>query len=958
MVACSATGAESPAPGSAASSPRALAESLYAAGTWDSAAALFSTHLEAAQAVGDAAGEAIALTWLGLVAYRKGEYEQATRLGREALDLKRRIGLDRELFTSYNALGLVAWQESRYVDAVSNFEQATAVAESAGDSVNLTKAWNNLALVLIEFGDYARARELLERALPVVRRRADRLQEGRILANLGMLAVRTGQADQSFGQLRDARLLAAASGDYSNELNVLGQLASAHGAVGEPGTAIAYLDSALVLSRDPERGSPLDEQSTLALLGEMYAAAGDHRRALRSYGESIALDDSLGLPHERGADLRAVAAIHAVAGDHAEAERAATEALATHRALGTRLEVLWDLLVLAELVHSRGRPHEARTFLDEARSTAARLGSPAAAVAVALTEARLADREGRAREVLRHLARLPDVTSGDREWEVHHLRMRANRRLGRRDDALREGRRALESVERIRGDYGAATLRTAYLVDRAAVFGDVVDLLVEAGRLEEALAIADASRGRAVVEHLAARRDGSGPTARELAEEERQLLLQVDALAERVAELGAEGEGAADLRGEQARTRELLEQTRTAYDEVLVRAARAGPGASRAGPRLDVGAVRKVLASDEVLVEFLVTDRELFTFVLTTDTLVAVRADVTRAQLATQARIARELAGRRDAPAEAVRATYTSLGSVLLGAPGVREALSSRHRVIVVPHAELVYVPFAALIDPESGGVAGDDRTFLHLPAASMLADLRQRSTPSGRPQAVAFAPFGDLLPYSAAEAKVVQPDGHRVRRVDGRRATERAFRDALAGAGIVHAATHGTLNASNPLFSRIEFARGRGRGLATEDDGRLDVHEVLGLSTHARLVFLSGCETGVGVAGATAFDRGEDFATLSQAFLLAGAANVIATLWPVQDDAASVFASRFYAALNAQRAGPVAHGLADALAEAQRAMRRDPRYRAPYFWAGYTLSGSGTWDRGSAGITRTGAGF
>ena len=78
-------------------------------------------------------------------------------------------------------------------------------------------------------------------------------------------------------------------------------------------------------------------------------------------------------------------------------------------------------------------------------------------------------------------------------------------------------------------------------------------------------------------------------------------------------------------------------------------------------------------------------------------------------------------------------------------------------------------------------------------------------------------------------------------------------------------------------------------------DDGRLEVHELLNLSIDSRLVFLSGCETGLGVAGSTSFAPGEDYVTLAQAFLHSGADNVVATLWRVEDDGASTFTEAFY---------------------------------------------------------------
>jgi CHAT domain-containing protein len=138
-------------------------------------------------------------------------------------------------------------------------------------------------------------------------------------------------------------------------------------------------------------------------------------------------------------------------------------------------------------------------------------------------------------------------------------------------------------------------------------------------------------------------------------------------------------------------------------------------------------------------------------------------------------------------------------------------------------------------------------------------------------------------------------------------------------------------MNPLNPMFSRIDLRRGSEGD--SHDDGRFEIHELLEFRVRAPLVFLSGCETGVGAARSTAFVQGEDYATLSQAFLLAGARNVIATLWAVEDQSAAELVQQFYGAL-----GDV--GAAEALAEAQRALLSDTRYSAPYYWAAYQLSG------------------
>ena len=158
-------------------------------------------------------------------------------------------------------------------------------------------------------------------------------------------------------------------------------------------------------------------------------------------------------------------------------------------------------------------------------------------------------------------------------------------------------------------------------------------------------------------------------------------------------------------------------------------------------------------------------------------------------------------------------------------------------------------------------------------------------------------------------------------------------MRRALAGTGVVHVATHGLFNARNPMFSRLEVAR---PGVSTADnDGRLEVHEILGLTIRSPLVFLSGCETGAGQEWGDDPVHGTGDLTLAQAVLAAGAPNVIMTLWRIDDAGAAEFAGRFYRRLQSS-------SVAAALASAQRETAADSRYGSPYYWAGYTLSGNG----------------
>ena len=97
-------------------------------------------------------------------------------------------------------------------------------------------------------------------------------------------------------------------------------------------------------------------------------------------------------------------------------------------------------------------------------------------------------------------------------------------------------------------------------------------------------------------------------------------------------------------------------------------------------------------------------------------------------------------------------------------------------------------------------------------------------------------------------------------------------------------------------------------------------------------LLVLSACETGV-AAGATAdVPPGDDWVGLVNAFLFAGAANILGKLWPVQDASTARLMDRFYQELSAGRSE------AEALALAQRALLHERARAHPFFWAGFTL--------------------
>jgi CHAT domain-containing protein len=338
--------------------------------------------------------------------------------------------------------------------------------------------------------------------------------------------------------------------------------------------------------------------------------------------------------------------------------------------------------------------------------------------------------------------------------------------------------------------------------------------------------------------------------------------------------------------------------------------------------------VARRLGSEAAFIEYLVSDSTTLAFVVTSDTIVALDLGMRRQELARLVDFTRSVLTLRDS---LWRAPLRRLHAALIAPIEQTGLLTGKTQLVLVPQAELQYLPFAALMDG-SGRFLVQRYELAMTPSASVWIALGDR--PAGSPGAglLAFAPQPAALPGSSLEVATIQRlAGADARVLTGRAATESAFRRLASTQRVLHLATYGVLNKQNPLFSFVQLAPDGA------EDGRLEVHEVFGLHLTADLVVLSACQTGLGSGAFADVPAGDDWVGLTRAFLHAGARHVVATLWPVDDWATAALMERFYGfGLSAAGTNP-----SHALAVAQRALIATPATAPPFYWAGFVSAGS-----------------
>lgn len=339
---------------------------------------------------------------------------------------------------------------------------------------------------------------------------------------------------------------------------------------------------------------------------------------------------------------------------------------------------------------------------------------------------------------------------------------------------------------------------------------------------------------------------------------------------------------------------------------------------------LDLVGLRRKLPADDVVVQYLPTDKRLFIHVVTRDHGTRIRQVKVSAEelFRRAARVAENMPGRErlaDKTGKALSGLATVAKAAASAVPldedlawlyeqllrPVEIDLADRRNVFIVPVSSLSYVPFSALIrqkaasDDEQPEYAVQKYQLGYLPTLYIL-DLVLGHEPSIAESSLVFGNPDGSLPgaevEAAAIADILEDDAEVM---IGEDATYDVLVEQGPDSRVIHLATHAVLDGRRPERSHLVLSGGT--RLSVVDAALLDLGST-------DLVVLSACESGVGA-------EGMEYATLARAFAHAGANTIIATLWKIDDKATVEMMKHFYDGLSDDK------GAYAALADAQRAM-------------------------------------
>ena len=854
------------------------------------------------------------------------------------------------VFFSDLGVGIVRASEANGSTAVQMAQQPEATPQDSSRAA--AKQLFDEGMQLFDEGtaeSLQQAIEKWEEALPLWRVVRDKIWEAITLTGIGRVYDLLGEKQKALEYYHQSLPLSRTVGDKKQEAITLNNIGAVYNALGEQQQTLEYLNQSLLLSRAV--GDKELEAITLNNIGLVYDDLGEQQKALEYYHQSLPLSRAVGYKALEATTLNNIGGVYDDLGEQQKALEYYNQSRLLSRAVGNKALEAATLNNIGGVYNDLGEQQQALEYYNQSR--------------------------------------LLSRVVGDKELEAITLNniASAKRYQGNLTEALTPLEQAVDIIESLRTKVASPELRTSYFASQQGYYEFYIDLLMQLhssnpsqGYNAKALHASERSRARSLLELLTeANADIRQGVERQLVEQERTLQQKLDAIEKRRVELFSSNHTPQQATAIEQEREQLLSQ----YQDIQAKIRATSPryaALTQPQPLTLTEIQQQVLDEDTLLLQYsLGTERSYLWAVSKTS--ISSHELPPREEIETAAKQFYELLKtpgfqledtRGSIRVENVKATkaVSQLSQMLL--TPVVEQLSNK-RLLIVSDGALQYIPFSALPLPETSSenvvplLANNE--IVNLPSATTLGILRQeQTTRQTAPKALAIladpvfssddervsvskqqpnrrlqqqllnrsAREVDIgvwqrLPGTRTEAEAIMalvPDSERVHGFDFAANRQMITNPELSSYRIVHLATHGLLNSTNPELSGVVLSLFDEQGIP--QNGFLRLHDVFNLNLPVELVVLSACQTGLGQEV-----KGEGIVGLTRGFMYAGSPRVLVSLWNVSDAATAEMMSRFYRLMLQEGFSATA-----ALRAAQLEMQQETQWEAPYYWAAFTIQG------------------
>jgi CHAT domain-containing protein/tetratricopeptide (TPR) repeat protein len=935
-------------------------DSFYNQSDYSQALAIHLLAQRIAEQIGDQSGIARALFHIGNVHWSQGNYDQASEYLQKSLTMNEALKDQMGIVRTLNSIGIVQWFQGNYNQALEYFKKSLAMMEVLGDKARIASLLNNIGNVLNRQGNYGQALEYYHKSLVMAEALGNKAEIARVQNNIGSVNSRQGNYVEALEYLRRSLAMAEALGNKAGMCRTLSNIGHVYYQQSNYAHALEQYQKSLSISE--AIGDKEGVANSLGSIGNIYLAQTNYEQALKYYRKSLALSETTGDKDGTAVTLDNIGLVYDSQGNYEQALDYLQRSLALREDQGVKEGISRTLKNIGNVHYHRERYKQALEHFQKSLAIREAMGDKnGIAVSLSLI-GKTHESQGHHAQALdfaeRAAALAREIGETEVVWNARLTAGAAHRALKQPAEARLAFEEAITTIETLRTKVaGGEEEQQRYFESKVSPYHAMVDLLISRNSPADALTFAERAKARVLLDVLQTGRVNmtKAMTSQEQ-EQERKLNGQLVSFNTQIYR------EATRPQPDQARLTQLksqLQQARldfeafqnalyAAHPELRVQRGEARP------LRLEE-ATALLPDATSALLEYVVADDQTYLFVVTKAVgkaeaeIRVYTVPIKRDELTRQIEAFRQQLAGRDL---GFRTRAAKLYQLLL--KPAQAQFKGKKNLIIVPDNKLWELPFQALLAGANRFLI-EDATIAYAPSLTVLREMMKRQKNQNKDAASAtLLAMGnpmlgwetvnraalvlrdeklDPLPEAEQEVKALrQLYGTTQSKVYiGSEAREDRVKIEAGQAGILHFATHGTLNNAAPMYSNLMLAQGD-----TNEDGLLEAWELLQLDLKADLAVLSACESARGRFGA-----GEGMIGLTWALFVAGVPATLVSQWKVESASTRELMLSFHRQLRTPRAaGKLSK--AESLRKAAQKLMKNAQTNHPFYWAGFVLVGDG----------------
>ncbi len=270
----------------------------YRRGEWDRAIEYYEKSMEIFDAIGNQHGLAKAYGNLGNAYASKGEWDLAIEYFDKNMEISKALGDQHGLAKTYNNLGPVYEDKGMWDRAIEYFEESMKIFEDLGDQHELAKTYNNLGNAYASKGEWDLAIEYFDKSMEISKALGDQHGLAKTYGNLGSVYYHKGEWDHAIEYYKKDMGISEDIGDQHGLAKTYNNLGLVYYHKGEWDRVIKYYEKSM------ETFEALEDQHGLAAtynnLGLVYAHMGEWDHAIEYYERSMGISEDIGNRHMVG----------------------------------------------------------------------------------------------------------------------------------------------------------------------------------------------------------------------------------------------------------------------------------------------------------------------------------------------------------------------------------------------------------------------------------------------------------------------------------------------------------------------------------------------------------------------------------------------------------------------------------------------------------------------------------